>query len=429
MAALVIFIICLILYISDKFPLATVALLGCVALVACNICTAVEAFSGFTSDIVFIVFGTEIFGIAFHESGLDTLIVRFIQKHSKGDTSDVVTRRIIILAGTIAAVMSAFLNNQVVSALMLVICRGMAARSEEVDVKDITLPVIYFVILGGQCTLIGAPATLMASSISEEMTGNRITFFELLPIGAIIFVLGMIYIYCFGYKRGLKIWNNKGVEAKSGSSEKDNGKDSIRMKEVDKRKCIITALTGVLMLIMFITETLSVGMVSLIGALICILFGVVEQKKALSKVDWNILIWLGCSIGMANVLNGCGIVQSCCDKLIAHLPADMSPYAFLIAAVLLTTVISNLIANTTTVIMILPFAIQIANQFGWNPVPFVIGITMAAGLSIMTPLSCGFIGMTMRVGYRFKEYVKYGINIQGILTALIVVLTIMMYKF
>lgn len=64
MAALVIFIICLILYISDKFPLATVALLGCVALVACNICTAVEAFSGFTSDIVFIVFGTEIFGIA-----------------------------------------------------------------------------------------------------------------------------------------------------------------------------------------------------------------------------------------------------------------------------------------------------------------------------------------------------------------------------
>ena len=423
MASLVIFIICLILYILDRFPLATVAILGSVALIVCDACTAAEALSGFTNDIVLIVFGTEIFGIAFHESGLDTLIVRFIQKYSKGKGPDELTKRIILLAGTIAAIMSAFLNNQVVSALMLVICRGMAARSEELDVKDITLPVIYFVILGGQCTLIGAPATLMASSISENMTGYKLSFFELLPIGGAFFILGMMYIYFFGYKRGLKIWKNEESERKEEKS------DSIKVKTIDKRKCIITLAAGVIMFIMFITETFSVGTASLIGALICLLFGVVEQKKALSKLDWNILIWLGCSIGMANVLNNCGVIQVFCDRVITHLPVNTSPYLFLIVVVVLTTLISNLIANTTTVIMILPFAIQIAEQFGWNTVPFVVGVTMAAGLSILTPLSCGFIGMTMRVGYKFKEYVKYGLNIQGMLTALTILFTILIYKF
>lgn len=422
MIALIIFTACLFLYILDRFPLATVALLGCIALVVFNVSPANEAFSGFTNDILFIVFGTEIYGIAFQESGLDTLIVRFIQRHSKGKESDEITKRIIILSGTIAAVMSAFLNNQVVSALMLVICKLMAEKTRDVNIKDITLPIIYFVIMGGQCTLIGAPATLMASSISEEMTGYKISFFEFLPIGGIIFILGMIYICCFGYKKGIKIWPDK-------VSEKDKENLEVSQNNIDKRKCLITLSTGILMLIMFVTGTFTVGIVSLLGALICLLTGVIKQKKALEKIDWNVIIWLGCSIGMANALNSCGIIQMACDKLIAHLPVDTSPYIFLIVIVLLTTLISNLIANTTTVIMILPFAINIAQKFGWNAVPFIISITMAAGLSIMTPLSCGFIGMTMRVGYKFKEYIRYGVSIQGLLTSLTIILTFLIYSF
>lgn len=423
MIALVIFIGCLILFITDRFPLATVAMLGCVALVVFNVCTVGEAFSGFTNDIVLIVFGTEIFGIAFQESGLDILTVKFIQKHSMVADSWKMTKRIIIIAGTIAAILSAFLNNQVVSALMLVICMSMAARMEGVNAKDITLPVIYFVIFGGQCTLIGAPATLMASSISEEMTGYAIPFFELLPIGFIIFVLGMVYMCCVGYRKGSGIWGN------ALSEKRVSAVDVCQARQVDKRKCIITLSAGVIMLVMFITELFSVGTVSLIGALICLLGGATEQKKALLKVDWNVLIWLGCSIGMANVLNSSGIVQSCCDKVIMYLPVDTSPYVFLIAVVLLTTFASNLIANTTTVIMILPFAIQIAERFGWNTVPFVIGITMAAGFAILTPLSCGFIGMTMRVGYKFKDYVRYGMCMQAILTVSTILLTTIMYRF
>lgn len=423
MIAILIFIGCLILFIMDKFPLATVALLGCVALVIFNTCTVGEAFSGFTNDIVLIVFGTEIFGIAFQESGLDILTVKFIQKYSKGDNASVVIKRIIIIAGTIAAILSAFLNNQVVSALMLVICMSLAARTKGINVKDITLPVIYFVILGGQCTLIGAPATLMASSIAEKMTGYTISFFELLPMGTIIFILGMLYICFFGCKKGSVIWGNATNEKEITSI------DTSKTKQVDKRKCIVTLSAGIIMLVLFITELFSVGTVSIMGAIICLLGGVVEQKKALSKVDWNILIWLGCSIGMANVLNSSGIVQKCCDKIIAHLSSDTSPYVFLIVLVLLTTLVSNLIANTTTVIMILPFAIQIAEQFEWNTVPFVIGVCMAAGFAVLTPLSCGFIGMTMRVGYKFKDYVRYGMSMQGILTVSTILLTMIMYRF
>ena len=78
LVALIVFAVCVVLFIWDKFPLASVAILGCTALVLFKVCTVQEAFSGFTSDIVFIIFGTEIFGMAFQESGLNALTVKLI---------------------------------------------------------------------------------------------------------------------------------------------------------------------------------------------------------------------------------------------------------------------------------------------------------------------------------------------------------------
>ena len=56
LVALIVFAVCVVLFIWDKFPLASVAILGCTALVLFKVCTVQEAFSGFTSDIVFIIF-------------------------------------------------------------------------------------------------------------------------------------------------------------------------------------------------------------------------------------------------------------------------------------------------------------------------------------------------------------------------------------
>ena len=423
LVALIVFAVCVVLFIWDKFPLASVAILGCTALVLFKVCTVQEAFSGFTSDIVFIIFGTEIFGMAFQESGLNALTVKLIQKYANRKTATAITRKIIIVGGTIAAVLSAFLNNQVVCSLMMVICINIATQMKEVHVKHITLPIIYLAILGGQCTLIGAPATLAASSVLEKTTGNKMLFFDLLPMGTIIFVIGTLYICTLGCRKGTKMWQ------KVTTTDQIMLYDNESLQTVDRKKCIVTAVAGGLMLVLFITETFSVGTVSLIGALICIFGGVVKQKQSFAKLDWNILIWLGCSIGMANVLNESGVIQSCCTALQNALSNTPSPYVVLAGLVVITTIISNFVANTTTVIMVLPFALQFAEQFGWNVTPFVIGITMAAGLSVLTPLSCGFIGMTVRVGYQFSDYVKYGLGFQLLLTASVIVLTFLMYQF
>ena len=71
---------------------------------------------------------------------------------------------------------------------------------------------------------------------------------------------------------------------------------------------------------------------------------------------------------------------------------------------------------------------QIAQSFSLNPKTFLIAVTMSAGLVVLTPLSSGFLGMTMRAGYRFKDYVRYGFGLQLVITILIIVLTPIFYK-
>lgn len=418
MTTFIIFLICIVLFVLDIFPPATISIATCVAMVLFKVCSMTDIMSGFTSDIVLLIFGTEIFGLAFNESGLASIIAKFILKASNGKE-----KRVILIAGFIAALLSAFLNNQVVSSLMLVICINISKIVKQMNVKNITLPIIFMVIFGGQCTLIGAPATLIASSISTEVLGKGISMFELLPMGLIILVLGTLFIYFFSYKRGLSIWGNDTTDLSQIDSSSDLQLETI----IDKKKIIVTIISGVVMLFLFITELVSVGIASVIAGLICIFGGVIKQKFAFEKLDWNILIWLGCSISIATQLNNSGSIQFICEWLIKNISSDVSPILLLVMFVLLSVIVSNFISNTTTVMIILPFALQFADVFSLNPRTFLIGVTMASGLAIMTPLSCGFIGMTTRLGYKFKDYIKYGFSIQILLTILIIILTMVFY--
>ena len=238
-------------------------------------------------------------------------------------------------------------------------------------------------------------------------------------MGLILLCSGLIWIYFVAYRSSEKIWG----DCESALSEPAEQMPAA----TDRRKMAVTLFAGAVMLILFITNLVTVGTASVIAGLICILGGAVSQKRAFVSLDWNVLIWLACSISMASELNRSGCVQEVCAFLAEHLPADIPPVLLLSVFTVLSVIISNFIANTTTVMMLLPFALHLAQLYNLNPASFLIAVTMGAGLAVLTPLSSGFIGMTVRVGYRFRDYVRYGMGIQLLLTTMVIILTCVFY--
>jgi len=91
-----------------------------------------------------------------------------------------------------AALLSAFLNNTPVVALMMPIISDWS-RKHRISVSHLFMPLSYAAILGGMCTLIGTSTTLVINSQLEK----GLTMFELAWVGVPCMVVGIGFLTLF----------------------------------------------------------------------------------------------------------------------------------------------------------------------------------------------------------------------------------------
>lgn len=88
-----------------------------------------------------------------------------------------------------AALLSAFLNNTPVVALMMPIINDWS-RKHQISVSHLFMPLSFAAILGGMCTLIGTSTTIVINSMLDD----SLTMFELAWVGIPVVVLGVTFI-------------------------------------------------------------------------------------------------------------------------------------------------------------------------------------------------------------------------------------------
>ena len=101
------------LFVLDRFPGSAVAAAGLVAMIAFGVCDVKDALSGFSSDIFLLLLGMQLLGSAMFTSGAAATIGKAAIRLSGGRE-----RRFLLIACVIAALLSAFLSNTAVIAMM-----------------------------------------------------------------------------------------------------------------------------------------------------------------------------------------------------------------------------------------------------------------------------------------------------------------------
>ena len=76
--SLIVFIACIALFIWDKLPMGTTAVLGCTAMIILGVCDFKTAFGQFASSTVILTIGVMIIGAAISETGLAATIGEWI---------------------------------------------------------------------------------------------------------------------------------------------------------------------------------------------------------------------------------------------------------------------------------------------------------------------------------------------------------------
>ncbi len=189
---LVILGVAIVLFISERLRVDLVALLVLSALALSGLVTPGEALSGFSNPAVITVWAVFIIGGGLSQTGVGNIIGGRLMKLA--GTGDI---RLIVLIMLTTAILSAFMNNIGVAALLLPVVMDIARQTDRPPSK-LLMPLAFGSLLGGMITQIGTPPNILISSALTERGLYSFGMFDYTPIGVIVTIAGVLFMALIG---------------------------------------------------------------------------------------------------------------------------------------------------------------------------------------------------------------------------------------
>lgn len=187
-------VIAIVLFATEKLSVDVVTLLLLIVLTVTRILTPTEAFAGFSNDFIIILASIFVISGALQEAGI---LDRFGSQLTRlGDTKPSVLTACIM---GVTSVISAFMNNTTVTALLIGPIIGLTKKTP-ITASKVLMPMAFASILGGTCTLIGTSTNVAVSGYMDKIGMPALGMFEILPIGLILVGVGTAYMVLVGIR-------------------------------------------------------------------------------------------------------------------------------------------------------------------------------------------------------------------------------------
>jgi di/tricarboxylate transporter len=166
--------------------------------------------------------------------------------------------------------------------------------------------------------------------------------------------------------------------------------------------------------------SLPILVTALAGVVAMVVAGVLRPVELYDTVEWDVIFLLAGVIPLGVALEqtgGADLLGSLVAATGGYLPAVGVLWVFYLATGLITGVISN----NASVVLMLPVAVEAANGIGADPFAFVLAVTFAASTAFMTP-----VGYQTNLfvygpgGYRFTDFLRIGAPLQLLLSVVTV---------
>ncbi len=149
----------------------------------------------------------------------------------------------------------------------------------------------------------------------------------------------------------------------------------------------VAAVIIFLMILAMILDWLPPVMAVLIADILLILTRCFRSvKDAIGTISWESVILFAAMIPLATAMDNTGLSAMISGGIVSGL-GTYGPYAVLAGIMLGTQVLTMFISNTATAVLFAPIALQAASALGVSPIPFMIGVSVAASMCFMSPFS------------------------------------------
>ncbi len=141
---------------------------------------------------------------------------------------------------------------------------------------------------------------------------------------------------------------------------------------------ILAVALFILAFLMITFEWINKTTIVLVGAVIYIFAGIIEQESAFEAIDWNVIFLLIGMMIIVGITKETGFFQYIAIKSAKLVKGD--PMRILLLLSVITAFFSAVLDNVTTILIITPVSILIAVELGISPLPFVISNAIASNI-------------------------------------------------
>ena len=178
----------------NRWPPEWLVMAAVAFLMAVGILTPAAALHGFSNSGMLTVGALYVVAAGVQETGA----LRFITDRVLGRPNS--TQKALLHLMPFTSVISAFLNNTPIVAMMMGVVQGWA-RKFNLPVSRLLLPLSYAAILGGTLTLIGTSTNLVVNGLLQSTLHiPGLHLFAISPVGLAVLIVGTVWMLLFGWR-------------------------------------------------------------------------------------------------------------------------------------------------------------------------------------------------------------------------------------
>jgi len=402
---LIVLAVMAVLFVTEIIPLAITSLGGAITLGLMGIITPKVVFSGLSDSTVVLFAGMFVVGAALFYTGLAQKIGETVVSHA-GTSENGLMLAIMVVTAT----MSAFLSNTGTTAALLPVVVGICAVAK-IPASRQLMPLAFAAGIGGIITMVGTPPNIIVSGTLSKFGIAPFGFFEFAWIGIPLTVATIVFMMLIG-----KHLLPKHEITDAGDVEQEVAAEDISN---DPKKQLFSGLILLGVIIAMILGdplkthfgiNLPLSIVAVIGAMLCVLTGCLNEKQAYTSIDWVTIFLFAGMMPVATALDQSGAGKMIANAVIGVMGSDPSPYFATAVLFILSCVMTQFMSNTASCALLAPIGISIAQGMGADPHAVLMAIGVAASCAFGTPVGTPPNTLVLGPGqYKFTDYVKAGV--------------------
>jgi di/tricarboxylate transporter len=170
----------------------------------------------------------------------------------------------------------------------------------------------------------------------------------------------------------------------------------------------VARLITIGMVVAAATGVASITLASIVAATLMILLQCLNHRQAARSLDLRIYLVIAAALAMGAALESTGAAEMLA-QLVVLLASPFGTLAVLSAIFLAVAILTNILSNAATAVLVTPIAISAAEQTGSDPLPFLLAVIYAANCAFATPIAYQTNMLVMGPGhYKFGDFLRFG---------------------